>query len=93
MSLKQLWLGGCRAVVGDLSAVAGLVRLEVLQLYKTGVTGDVRHLAGLGRLRDLRLFETRVSGDVSSLRGLKALDSLALSRDCIQYFVSDVFLK
>ena len=60
----------------DVSALAGLRGLEVLDLHGNAVE-DVWPLAGLGRLRRLDLSGNRI-GDVSALAGLVQLEVLLL---------------
>ncbi|MCR4337626.1 MAG: hypothetical protein NUV91_07475, partial [Candidatus Omnitrophica bacterium] len=70
----DLNLGGTR--VSDVSALAGLVNLQILDLEGTQVS-DVSALAGLVNLQELSLGGTQVS-DVSALAGLVNLQLLNL---------------
>ena len=55
------------AVDGDVSGLAGLAQLSVLDLYGTAVDGDVSGLAGLAQLAYLDLSGTGCYGDSSVL--------------------------
>ncbi len=76
VDLGHLSLRGARAL-SDVSPLAGLANLEILDLSGTGVS-DVSPLAGLANLEILYLSGTGVS-DVSPLSGLANLEFLSLS--------------
>lgn len=63
--------------VADLSPIAGLVKLERLDLAYHRVK-DLRPLAGLPRLKDLNLTASPAITDLSWLRGLRNLRKLIL---------------
>ena len=68
-------------VVSDLSPLAGLPQLELLDLARNAVL-DLSPLAGLTRLSRLEISGNEIS-DLSPLAGLKRLSVLDLSRNVV----------
>ena len=89
-NLKSLWLDGEEVVTGtwrnsnsvsDLLPLAGLTRLEKLELWKNSVS-DISALAGLTNLKHLGLLGNNIT-DISSLSGLIQLTWLSLGHNNI----------
>ncbi len=64
--------------ISDLSHLAGLTKLRVLDLERNTSISDLSHLAGLTDLRTLRLSANTIS-DISHLAGLTKLRNLSLA--------------
>ncbi len=75
--LRRLRVGSNRRV-SDLSALAELKRLEILELRKCDALADLSGLRGLGGLRYLQLDGAEHLVDLGPLRGLTNLGALSL---------------
>src|SRR4030042_5381054 len=79
-SLLGLYLNGNK--ISDISPLAGLTKLEVLDLSFNRMISDISPLAGLTNIRYLTLSNNKIS-DISPLAGLFNLKEVKLSRNSI----------
>ncbi|CAE7840644.1 unnamed protein product [Symbiodinium sp. CCMP2592] len=76
--LEELDLFMNRKLRGDLSVLATLVHLKLLELSSTQIRGDLGFLSRMGQMQKLRLSYTQVDGTLEALRNMTRLAGLWL---------------